>query len=496
MKTSLVHLASFGTLFALACSSSNTTSAGDDGSDSSGGSASESEAEASSAGEGSSSSGADDDEASTPGSSSSPEESTSGSTSGEGGTTTTAEEGTEEEVTSTTESAEESSESTTDTGGPMYRECDGSTPPSLTLTRILEDLDEPIAAVFPPAQPGVVYVAQRGGDSGTGRLLRIDMETPDVRTEIFSVNVPMGSGLGSEMGFLSFALHPDFDGTTERRLYVSYNPPGSGESIFSEYEVDGDSATLVGDVIRVDQPAGNHNGGHISFGPDGLLYLSLGDGGGQNDTYNHGQNPNDPFAAILRFDPDNLETPPAGNLTSADIGGGEVDERIWHWGLRNPWRFTFDRLTGDLWIGDVGQNAWEELDFLAAGSPPTNFGWPAFEGLVQCPSCMNKPLYSGSTDKKPVHAYGGNTSLKSVTGGYVYRGSAIPDLYGRYVFADYHNGSVEAFTWDGADGICDSGRILPQNIIQTGVASFAEDTDGELYIVHFGDGYIGRIDPM
>lgn len=387
------------------------------------------------------------------------------------------------------ESAGEAASSTSGSSQNPRRACDGEPLPSVTLTEVIRDLDDPIAAEFPAADPGYVYVALRAG-----RLLRIALADPENdREELFNLDV----STDGECGFLSFAFHPSFDGKDEQRFYVSHTSQCAGsDSVVGEYVLDGSAATHSRDIFSVEQPASNHNGGHVAFGPDGALYLGIGDGGGGNDQYGHGQNPATALAAIVRVDVDDPETPPSGNLTSEAIGGGEVNPWILHWGLRNPWRFSFDRVTGDLYIADVGQDAWEEIDVLRAGSGPANFGWPAFEGAVECPSCGDAELYAGATDVKPIHVYAhsdGDGANRSISGGVVYRGSAIPDLYGRYLYADYVGGWIAALTWDGDDASCDHGDLVTRQ--REGLVSFAEDTEGEVYVVHITDGTIARIDP-
>lgn len=372
------------------------------------------------------------------------------------------------------------------------RECDGEPLPMITLTPVIEDLASPTAVEFIPGDPDAVYVSLRGGG-----FVRIDMNDPDgSRREILNLNSP--STL--ECGFLSFAFHPEWDGSAEQRLYLSYTPEcatmlfGAAESLVSEYIFDGTTATMSRPVIQLEQPANNHNGGFITFGPDGYLYLGFGDGGGSNDQYDHGQNPATPFGAILRLDVDNLETPLPGNLTSADVGGAEVDGRILHWGLRNPWRFSFDRGTHDLYVGDVGQDNWEEIDFIPAGTGPTNFGWPAFEGPVTCPTCGNASLFPNATDVKPIASYEVTQGQSlSVTGGVVYRGSAIPGLVGRYIYGEYQEGWIAALTPDGQGGACDQGELIGRQGV--GIVHFGQDLAGEIYVVHLSDGVVYRIDP-
>lgn len=383
----------------------------------------------------------------------------------------------------------------TETGQEPNRGCTGEPLPSVKLTEVVTGLANPTGFRFLPSDPGHAYISLRAGT-----LLRVDLSDPmNGRETILTVE----TGTSLECGFLSFAFHPDFDGTTEQRLYVSHTPEcattpfGPASSLLAEYNFDGQTATFSRDVVSVEQPANNHNGGLVLFGPDGYLYFGLGDGGGSNDQYGNGQNPATPLATILRYDVDALDTPPPGNLTSDMLGGADVYPYILHWGLRNPWQFSFDRATDDLYIGDVGQDTREEINVLPAGSGPSNFGWPAFEGDGPCPGCQNASLYSGSTDVKPIHTYaheaGNFAPALSVTGGYVYRGSAIPGLWGRYIYADYQSDWVAALTWDGSSGSCDHGELIDMQ--RGGFVSFEEDADGELYLVHLNDGLVYRLDP-
>lgn len=362
---------------------------------------------------------------------------------------------------------------------------------------MLEGLDSPIHAVTPNGDASTLFVAERGG-----RLLRFDLSQANPEpVEVLSVTV----ATNSECGFLSVALHPNFDGMDERRIYVSYNPAcapqSAGSSVLDEYLATGDGATFVRTLFSVGQPQSNHNGGLAAFGPDGYLYFGLGDGGGSNDqhgTNGNGQDVNVPLGKLLRFDVDDVDTPPAGNLTSQDVGGVSVDGRILHFGLRNPWRFSFDRETDDLYIGDVGQNTWEEVSFAPAGTGPLNFGWAAREGFVACPTCSDKTLLSGSTATDPILTYprSAGGSGGSVTGGFVYRGRELPGLWGRYLYGDYVRGTLSALTHDGAGGVCDEVEELLPSLPGQSLASFAEDADGEIYVVNISRGTISRIEPL
>lgn len=387
-----------------------------------------------------------------------------------------------------------------------YVACSGDPIPELTLTPVITSVTMPIQMVTPKADPNTAFVIERGG-----RVLRFDL-SQDNPTGAELTSVPASTD--GECGLLGIALHPNFDGANEKRIYLSHMPtcapfqqnmnnPTFGKSVVGAYEMNGDSVTLLEEIVTVDQPEGNHNGGSVMFGPDGYLYYGLGDGGGSNDKHGdngNGQNPNTPLGSILRFDVDNLSQSPAGNLTQADVGGASVDARILHYGLRNPWRFSFDRLTGDLYIGDVGQGAREEISFLPADTGPTNFGWAAREGSGACPGCTAS-LLNGTTARDPIYDYATKPNptqqgfTGSVTGGFVYRGQKIPGLWGRYLFGDYVRGDTFALTYDGNNGVCDVEQNPIEGITGNSLVSFAEDADGELYVVNMSRGIIYRIDP-
>ncbi|MEX0666591.1 MAG: PQQ-dependent sugar dehydrogenase [Acidimicrobiia bacterium] len=293
--------------------------------------------------------------------------------------------------------------------------------------------------------------------------------------------------VGGERGLLGLTFSPD--GT---KLYVHYSDV-NGDTTVDEYTFeDGrvDPATRR-IVLSLDQPQSNHNGGQLAFGPDGMLYLGLGDGGGAGDEGSghapegNGQSLDTLLGKIVRIDPrPSLAAAyriPPDNPFAADGGRPE----IWAYGLRNPWRFSFDRSTDDVWIADVGQGEWEEVNMMPfeaiAGA---NFGWPVFEGAHDfrgggSPNATT-PVFETSHDD-------GNCSI---TGGYVYRGTRIPDLVGAYVFSDYCNPAVAAIRVEGGRVIV--GRSL--GVTAANVSSFGEDNDGELYVISQSDG-VFRIDP-
>lgn len=306
---------------------------------------------------------------------------------------------------------------------------------------------------------------------------------------------------GNEEGFLGLAFHPGYQ--TNGYFFVNTMPgDGSRRTEVNRYRVQGDPATSnTADpaskklILTFTQPEGNHNGGWLGFGPDGYLYISSGDGGGADDqhgTYGNGQNRSTLLGKILRIDVDNGDpySIPDGNPFK---GHATYSPEIWAFGLRNPWRCSFDRETGNLWIGDVGQGAREEIDSIPAGVGGLNFGWRPREGAIQNPAYPNETPVT--TAVNPVFNYP-RTSGISVTGGYVYRGSAVPELRGKYIFADYSRARFWATTLDatGTNGTTAeiTADLNPDPKRVTAISSFGEDVQGELYICDL-DGEIFRI---
>ena len=267
----------------------------------------------------------------------------------------------------------------------------------------------------------------------------------------------------NEMGLLGFAFHPDFE--QNGYFYVNYTGAG-GHTRISRFQASGDSADPNSEQVLmvIEQPFPNHNGGAVAFGPDGYLYLGLGDGGSAGDPFKNGQNPNVKLGKILRIDIDNGDP---YSIPSDNPFGSE----IWAYGLRNPWRISFDKANGDLWIGDVGQGEWEEIDYLPAGSPGgANFGWSIMEG---------NHGYDGQPDLSlllPVAEYNHEFGC-SVTGGYVYRGS-MPEWNGVYLFGDYCSGTVWGVL--PADGQWQSQALFEAGVT---ITSFGQDDAGEVYLL-------------
>ena len=324
--------------------------------------------------------------------------------------------------------------------------------------------NQPIAMATRPGDT-TLYFAEKGG--------RVKAWNGTTATTILNISSRISTG--NEQGLLGLAFSPGGG-----RMYVSYTNTAGHTRIkgftFSNGEVNLGSEFLV---LKRRQPAANHNGGNIAFGPDGHMYIALGDGGGDPGT--RPQRTDTLLGKILRIDPNpnGGYTIPASNPYVGRLGRDE----IWAKGLRNPWRFSFDRLTGDLWTADVGQGSWEEVNKQDASSGGgENYGWARMEGTHPFngqtpPPGHDPPIYEYS------HA-GGNCS---VTGGYVYRGTAIPDLAGAYLFADFCGDQLRAINNDGTGH-----RLLNETV--NAPSSFGEDNSGELYVLSLS-GHVYRIDP-
>lgn len=300
---------------------------------------------------------------------------------------------------------------------------------------------------------------------------------------------------GGERGLLGMAFHPDYD--NNGYFYVSYTGfSPTGRSIIERYQVSAtnpDSANPNSDfeIFTQVQPQSNHNGGMIAFGPDGYLYFGLGDGGGAGDTPNNAQTRTTLLGKMIRLDVDG-GSPYAIPPDNPFVGDTTTLDEIWAIGVRNPWRYSFDRQTGDLWIADVGQGAWEEVNFEEANSGGGfNYGWRLKEG----DSCYNPAsgcdTLVGLTD--PISAYSHALGC-SITGGYVYRGCAIPDLAGTYFFGDYCSGRVWSYRYENGNLVDSTQRTSELDLPGFGIVSFGEDALGELYIV-YSDGLILKIVP-
>jgi glucose/arabinose dehydrogenase len=344
-------------------------------------------------------------------------------------------------------------------------ETDG-TPPStpaeagatLALEEVVSGLDAPLFAAAAPGEPNRLYVVEREGRIRVvedGRLL--DDPFLDIVELVTS---------GGEQGLLSVAFHPAY--ADNGLFYVDYTDL-AGDTRVVEYRARrGEKPEQVRELLFVDQPYANHNGGQLQFGPDGLLYVGMGDGGAGGDPENRAQDLGDKLGKLLRLDVDR---------------SGATWEVV-AYGLRNPWRFSYDRETGDLYVGDVGQGAWEEIDFLAAGGGLVNFGWDAFEGNH---AYEDKQPNTAGRLSFPLVEYPHEEGC-SVTGGYVYRGDDVPEAEGRYFYGDYCKGTV--WSVEVNDGEASRPRREPFTV--DSLSSFGEDSRGELYLVSL-DGVVYRL---
>jgi glucose/arabinose dehydrogenase len=370
--------------------------------------------------------------------------------------------------------------------------------PNLTLQPLPVGFSQPIYVTGVPGDDTRLFVLEKNGNVRVvvnGEL----QEAPFISQEVENAG---------ERGMLGIAFHPNFQANGLFYLHFS-SPAGDGlpaigSTVVAEYQAPGDRR--VGDpatrriVLTVAQPAANHNGGELTFGADGMLYLGLGDGGNGNDQFGpigNGQNLNALLGKILRLDPlgrdvNQAYSIPAGNLAAAT--GQQASPEIWAYGLRNPWRFSFDACTGDLYIADVGQNAQEEIDFLAANadrqiSAGSNFGWRIMEGNMCRPGEANCNEQTQQGLVLPVDTYGRGVG-QSVTGGYVYRGSNVPGLRGTYIYADYQSSRFFRFRIQNG-AIADKVEITEQMRPSGGgnlagqPTSFGTDNSGEMYVTTF-----------
>jgi uncharacterized repeat protein (TIGR03806 family) len=360
---------------------------------------------------------------------------------------------------------------------------------SLALTDAfpdLPDLPAPMKLVQAAGEPGQWYAVLREGG-----LQRFADRADVASSERYLDLTVTASGEG---GFLAAALDPDWPAT--RELYVSYTVEDGGfESRLSRLVITDDSslpARFTEEILlRVAQPFSNHNGGDLGFGPDGALYWSLGDGGSGGDPFDYSQNTRRLLGSVLRLNVRGIAFPspgyriPAGNPFAGNAQCGPEDNaadcpEIYAYGLRNPWRMSFDSDTGALYVGDVGQGAREEINLIEQGG---NYGWRCREGTQP----FDDTGCAGKTFVEPIHDYDRSAGDRSVTGGYVYRGTAVPDLVGRYLFGDFVSGRVWSLTRNGTG--YERAELAD---LDTNVAGFSQGRDGEVYVLTIAEGRILR----
>ena len=320
------------------------------------------------------------------------------------------------------------------------------------------------------------FVVQQGG------IIKVVSSTGTVNATPFLTLTTATILTGSERGLLGLTFHPNY--ATNGYFYVNYTRAGDGATVIARYSVSADpnvaNASSGTILLTIAQPFSNHNGGSIKFGPDGYLYIGMGDGGSGGDPDNRAQNINDNLGKILRIDVDSAS--PYGIPPTNPYVGIAGNDEIWAIGVRNPWKFTFNRLNGDMWVADVGQSGAEEIDKIVSPLPTgLNFGWRCYEGNVTYDSSSGVcPAYTSTVP--PVTQYGHGSSRCSITGGFFYTGSTYPNFANKYFFADYCTaeigyltGSSSTITW-----ALDSAGVI---------TTFGEDINGELYVAVSGTIY-------
>ncbi len=356
-------------------------------------------------------------------------------------------------------------------------------PSGVKLTPVVTGLNRPLFLTNAGDGSGRLFAVEQGGKIWVIKDgQKLDTPFLDV-SSLLSRDVFNGGY--SERGLLGLAFAPDY--ASSGVFYINHTD-GNGNTVVARYHVSADNPDVANPdsaqtILTQQQPYANHNGGNMAFGPDGDLYIGFGDGGSAGDPQGHAQDLSTWLGKILRIDvnADTYTVPPDNPFVNTQGAKPE----IWAYGLRNPWRFSFDRETGDLYIGDVGQNLWEEVDFQPAGDPGgENYGWNVFEATHP---------YSGAAAPAnmvlPVAEYSHNEGI-AVTAGYVYRGSALPGLTGAFFYGDYGTGTIWSLYRD-ANG------DWQHNVFMKGagtISSFGQDESGELYLIDYG-GRVLRFDP-
>jgi glucose/arabinose dehydrogenase len=345
----------------------------------------------------------------------------------------------------------------------------------------------PVALLHAPGDDSRWFVVQQAG-----QVMVFDNDPMVTQADVqLFIDISGSVACCGETGLLEMAFHPGFANNGQAFLsYTGLDPNNMNQltSFVSQFTVnngvlDPNSEQII---IQVAQPFPNHNGGHIAFGPDGFLYIGWGDGGAGNDPQENAQDTGNLLGAMLRIDVDgpNIYDIPPGNPFFGNTCGAGFCPEIYAYGLRNPWRWSFDRDTGELWAGDVGQSLAEEVNIIELGG---NYGWVFFEGTL----CnMNAPTVDCSfASLPPVAEYMHAGGPASITGGYIYRGGTITGLQGVYLYTDFYDGAIRQFFDSG------SGNVVDEVLLQTNfnIPSFAEDIFGQLYFLDYASGTIHQI---
>jgi glucose/arabinose dehydrogenase len=349
----------------------------------------------------------------------------------------------------------------------------------LVLTQVASGLDRPLDLTAPPGDPRL-FVAEQ---TGAIRIIRDGGVEPTPFLDLGDRTQGQG-----ERGLLGLAFHPDYE--ENGRFFVNFTDL-EGTVRIVEFQVTGDPDLADPgsgmELLEIPQPFGNHNGGHLDFGPDGMLYVGTGDGGSGGDPQGHGQNVRTLLGGLLRLDvgtPGQAGIPPDNPFAGRPQDGAE---ELWAWGLRNPWRFSFDPEDGLLYIADVGQSRWEEINVASDDAAGLNYGWAIMEG----PECFGASSCDQGGLEEPVLVYRTGVDGCAVVGGYVYRGSEMPSLRGTYFYSDHCSGWLRSFRFDGEEAVDETewpvAGVGP-------VLSMGKDAAGELYLLSEGGG-VYRLDP-
>lgn len=358
---------------------------------------------------------------------------------------------------------------------------------SLDLQSIARGLDRPLFLTS-SRDADTLYVALQGGQ------IRLIVDGELAETPFLDLTEILGA-TSEGGGLIGLALHPQFDANG---VFFVHYVPESGDSVIARYNrseedpgvADPGSASIV---LEVDQPDGLHKGGMLTFGPDGYLYIGIGDGGIDNDPAGNGQALDTLLGKVLRINVD-IASPYTIPVSNPFVGNGSALPEIWAYGLRNPWRFSFDRRTNELWLPDVGQETFEEINVQSSSSTGgENYGWAVREGDDVRPGAEDLEIEGA---KDPLLAYF-TQGRHSVIGGYVYRGAAIPALRGAYLFADFMGNSVYSLTRSAGvvNVINETANLNSEETTLAAITSFGEDSRGELYILDYANGGVHKIVP-
>lgn len=376
----------------------------------------------------------------------------------------------------------------------LFLFCTGSNPVTygaLTTRTVATGLESPVYVTAAPADTTRLFIVEQ---TGKIKILKSGL----ILSQPF-LDLSSDISCCGEQGLLGLAFHPDYANNGFFFVYFTASGGGSaGRVRIVRYEVSSnadraDPASAVS-VLDIDQPFANHNGGMIAFSPnDGYLYIGLGDGGAAGDPSNNAQTAASMLGKMLRINVDSSASGENYAIPPSNPFAGAVDTlpEIWAFGVRNPWRWSFDRETGDMYIADVGQANIEELDFQPSSSTGgENYGWRCKEGT-------NRYNFAGDCDSynliDPFTQYAHTNNRASITGGYVYRGSAIPGLIGTYFYADFNSGEIFSLRYDGAAVTDSTDRTSELTLGTILISSFGEDANGELYIVEYAFGASGKV---